>query len=915
MVKGLIKSNFVKKSLVWFWLGIFLLFVPVVVFGADKIDINCANQTQLEGLPGIGPSKAGAIIEYRENNGHFSCVEDLILVSGIGPATLEEIKNLVEVGVDNVQDNEVIDDGQEDLADGDQAESKKDGEDDNKKEEVDTHEELQEKRKGLVVINEVLPNPVGSDDAEWIEIRNLESFKISLKDWWLEDESGKKHFLNQIIEAGGYLIFDKSQTTISLNNSGEVLKLFNYFGERAGQINYSNAEDGLSYARNDTGNYEWTSEPTKGGQNIFVYVGENENRQEVGFKQKESYVSEDASSLFNKILITEVMINPWGIDNPAKEWIEIKNTSTEAINLKGAVIKDQQNTYSFTDLYIKAHEIVAFRASSLGLNFNNLGEGKIEIVDSRGKMVDSVLYESPKEGQSYELCAGEYKWTKKHSFNEENLCVAKNKNPLAYFELSRKDYRIGDVCLIDAGESFDPDEKNIFYEWFFSDDVWLFKDNEWKFFNAGDVFVGQKERLKIKFVEKGENKISLTVKDKQGGEANFKRQVEVKNVAWSSAWENLKIVRVVPNPQGSDTENEWVELCNVDDVELNLLGLVLDDGVGGSVPYSLNDAVLLAGECERIARKESGVALNNNYDSVRILFEEKLVDEVEYEEAKEGWVLVNINEEWRWVKEGFGQNLDKNLDDLNISIKNRKTSTGFVAGDSKSLNEWRAGKNLCLIGDVLVEPGVLGANVFYIRLRQQKYNFSGLEVYSYYKRFPVDLELGQSVEVCGEVSSYGLMKRIKTDAEQDIQIIETVELPQPKKFKIKDLRAEYKGDLVFVSGEVTKKTGDYLWLDDSTAEIKIVIRPTTLILVDDIEEGVEIEVGGILSQSGEDLRILPRYAEDIKVLSVLGQTDNKKETKSGALYYVLVGLVFMVLLLLWRVYKLEKVKRDKGLAK
>ncbi|MEL7566668.1 MAG: ComEA family DNA-binding protein [Dehalobacterium sp.] len=61
------------------------------------ININTADQTQLETLPGIGPAKASAIIQYREEKGYFSSVEDLQNVSGIGPATFDKLKNSITI--------------------------------------------------------------------------------------------------------------------------------------------------------------------------------------------------------------------------------------------------------------------------------------------------------------------------------------------------------------------------------------------------------------------------------------------------------------------------------------------------------------------------------------------------------------------------------------------------------------------------------------------------------------------------------------------------------------------------------------------------------------------------------------------------------------------------------------------------
>jgi competence protein ComEA len=55
------------------------------------IDPNTASAIALQSIPGIGPSKAEAIIEYRNQHGAFGSLDDLLEVKGIGPATLEKL--------------------------------------------------------------------------------------------------------------------------------------------------------------------------------------------------------------------------------------------------------------------------------------------------------------------------------------------------------------------------------------------------------------------------------------------------------------------------------------------------------------------------------------------------------------------------------------------------------------------------------------------------------------------------------------------------------------------------------------------------------------------------------------------------------------------------------------------------------
>jgi comEA protein len=61
------------------------------------ININTATAEQLDLLPGIGPAKARAIIEYRETYGRFETPEQLMEVKGIGQKTFERLKDLIEL--------------------------------------------------------------------------------------------------------------------------------------------------------------------------------------------------------------------------------------------------------------------------------------------------------------------------------------------------------------------------------------------------------------------------------------------------------------------------------------------------------------------------------------------------------------------------------------------------------------------------------------------------------------------------------------------------------------------------------------------------------------------------------------------------------------------------------------------------
>lgn len=63
----------------------------------NKVNINTADADELNKLNGVGPSKANAIIKYREENGLFKSIEDIKNVSGFGEATFEKIKDSISI--------------------------------------------------------------------------------------------------------------------------------------------------------------------------------------------------------------------------------------------------------------------------------------------------------------------------------------------------------------------------------------------------------------------------------------------------------------------------------------------------------------------------------------------------------------------------------------------------------------------------------------------------------------------------------------------------------------------------------------------------------------------------------------------------------------------------------------------------
>ena len=71
--------------------------VPDSLLPGEKIDLNTAPEEELRRLPGIGEKRAADIVAWRETQGKFTSIEELVQVSGIGQGTFDAIANYITV--------------------------------------------------------------------------------------------------------------------------------------------------------------------------------------------------------------------------------------------------------------------------------------------------------------------------------------------------------------------------------------------------------------------------------------------------------------------------------------------------------------------------------------------------------------------------------------------------------------------------------------------------------------------------------------------------------------------------------------------------------------------------------------------------------------------------------------------------
>ncbi|MEX0877456.1 MAG: lamin tail domain-containing protein [Candidatus Spechtbacterales bacterium] len=113
------------------------------------------------------------------------------------------------------------------------------------------------------------------------------------------------------------------------------------------------------------------------------------------------------------------------------------------------------------------------------------------------------------------------------------------------------------------------------------------------------------------------------------------------------------ISEFIPNPEGSDSENEWIELYNTGEGIIDISGWFLDDIEGGSKPFEFpNGTTVLPSEYRVFSIKLTKISLHNTQpDAVRLLYpDNSIADEVEYfEKADEGTSYALVAGNWTWT--------------------------------------------------------------------------------------------------------------------------------------------------------------------------------------------------------------------------------------------------------------------------
>lgn len=702
-----------------------------------------------------------------------------------------------------------------------------------------------------IVINEFVSDPIDGEE-EWIELYNKREEEIDLNDWQIEEGSGGITKISWKIPPNEFFVIEKIKGY--LNNSGDIVILRDKNGRIIDQVTYGDygnkennvprANDPYSVARiidgfdtdQDNLDFKISTTPTKGKPNKFPL--------------------EEKNYPFG-VIINELLPNSRG-DDSENEFIELKNLNDFEIDLEGWKLEDASgikfiiSSKSLSSTIISPKGFLVLKRKLTNIPLNNFGSESLRLYQPNENLVDFIKYncEAQEDFAYTRDKEGNWEWTIQPTPAQENIIKKANQLPKAIISAKNKAL-VGEEIIFDASDSYDPDRDSLIYFWDFGDGK-----------KSSEIVV------KHNFQKAGKYKVKLEVEDSFGAKNAVKLNLEIledKKIPLLTNFEaEILISEFLPNPIGSD-EEEWIEIFNDGEEEIDLSGWFLDDQEGQSRPYRIKkETRILPGEYLVFCQKETKIVLNNNFDSVRILDPEgNLFYEVLYQKVKEGHSFV-INEkgEWGWAsiltpgEKNKPNQKEKRTQSLELGKEVQKKVVLEVP--ISEIRNRNLGDLVKVQGIVSVEPGVLGKQIFYLL-------GSGIQVYFYKKDFP-NLKVGDRIEVMGEIRESKGERKIKINSKKDIKILEKEVSFWPKEIKTGEVNENLEGNLVSIEGEVVNSKPNYLYLDDGSGKIKIYFKKTTEIKKPRLKEGEWLKVIGIISQNGKEYHLLPRYQSDFKII-------------------------------------------------
>ncbi len=773
-----------------------------------------------------------------------------------------------------------------------------------------------------VFVNEFIVDPVAGG-SEWIELYSPSETAFSIYGWTLEEGSGTKTTLQGNI--GGenhYFAIPKSNG--ALNNSGDIIILRDATDAIAHSVTYGDWDDGnisdnaptapdpygvarktgADPAGSDHDNYTLTSMLTMWGVNIIVPPPE---------PQAATEQDEPDYDFSTTLRLSEISPNPHGIDELSRndEFIELYNTGEQAVRLEGwhLEIGDKQYIYQFpASATVSGRSYLIVRAPG---NFELANSGTtIKLFQpEKTTAFQSATYKETLDGQSWavwnETAADNSKVWKKTFLPTPGNANVYVSPPLAVFSTPSTAV-VAETVTFDASDSDTPDSYAE-YSWNFGDGVSSSQANPEHIFSTPGNYTVVLSISNSYGASTVSRKISITKKTSDISIASLEKEknLETRSASLISPFK-LTLTEVMPNPAGSDTGQEWVEVRNAGSEAINLAGWTIANK-SKSGPTIVEAISLEPNELFIFHSEYLPGSLGNSQDTIRLIDPEgREADAAAYAAAPSGQSYSLIDNTWQWTVAATPG--EDNI--LEKPTKNNASSTTAKKAVSR----------ISLTGTVVALPGTFSSQYFYLQPTGSPLLY---QVYNSKKLFP-QLTVGQTISVSGETSSTAAGPRLKTAVAEDIHIMEeATSLPEQAINTSADIKNPPHPRLARIEGEITSKKSPRLIVTDETGDTEVYLAKGSGLSVTAFAVGDKVSVTGITQLDGTAIRLMPRMESDFAIINPPSGPENSADTnmvkqvleapqpkpKKQLLYYVLFGAALLLLgggFIIWKAGFLRK---------
>ncbi len=388
----------------------------------------------------------------------------------------------------------------------------------------------------------------------------------------------------------------------------------------------------------------------------------------------------------------------------------------------------------------------------------------------------------------------------------------------------------------------------------------------------------------------------------------------------------VEFSQVYPNTSGDDKLEESITMKNTGSADVNLAGWMIKDASDKTFTFP-SGSTLPPGQTLSVGRAQTGIALNNDTDKLLLIApDQKLIDSVTYENAKQGEPYLRVGSVWKWASDAQTPE-PKSAPAVSVEPAQPVTNTPPIVKTKKEsavptltpiaspltisqAKEKPDDTFVKLTGVATVVPGTLGKQFFYLQDET-----GGLQVYKHEAVFP-DMQVGTSVTVEGVMSTSGAERRVKVSKTGSIQTKGLTSEPTALTQKIQELTTEKSGMLLKVSGVLANASSDLIQLEEDGKTLDVGIGSYTGIDTSLFTAGAQLEVTGVLRPSSDGFKLMPRSQQDIIVLQektpvTTGTIDTGKTTqqKKDERIATLLASASGTILAIWVVRQLVRHKQ------